>query len=85
MILIPISEIVQHQAAEFLEDLADALAGIDRCAACQQAICDHSDLEFAGLVPSDTLHPGAVRSHGGELSKSAAANCFGPVHEDASA
>lgn len=32
-----------------------------------------------------TPFAGAVRSHGGELSKSAAANCFGPVHEDASA
>lgn len=22
-----------------------------RCAVCEQAICDHSDLEFAGIVP----------------------------------
>lgn len=38
-------------AREFLEDFADAVAGVERCRACGKPVCDHPDLEFAGLAP----------------------------------
>ena len=44
---------VQQQAADFLEDLADVQAGIERCKGCHQHLfaCDCPDLVAAGLSP----------------------------------
>lgn len=45
---------VQQQANDLLEDIADAVAGVERCAACHQqfAACDCPDLVAAGVVPA---------------------------------
>lgn len=46
---------VQQQAAEFLEDLRDTIAGVERCASCHQQFltCQCPDLVAAGLVPGE--------------------------------
>jgi len=53
MTLIFYDDTIQQQAAEFLEDLADTVAGVERCKACHQDFtsCECPDLVAAGLVP----------------------------------
>lgn len=54
MITLPYTDTIQRQAAEFLEDLADAVAGVDRCKACHRPfhLCTCPDVVAAGVVPS---------------------------------
>lgn len=53
MTLILYDDTIQLQAAEFLEDLADTLAGVERCTACHQQFvtCACPELVAAGVVP----------------------------------
>ena len=53
MITLPYTDTIQRQAAEFLEDLADAVAGVDRCKGCHLPFqdCRCSDLVAAGVFP----------------------------------
>lgn len=42
-----------QDARDFLDDLADAVAGVDRCKACERGFhdCACPDLAAAGIVP----------------------------------
>ena len=56
MIIMTYSEEQSAQARDFLDDLADAVAGVapsERCASCGDLTCDHPDLVFGGLVPGE--------------------------------
>ena len=53
MITLPYTDTIQRQAADFRQDLADAVAGVDRCKGCHLPFqdCRCSDLVAAGVVP----------------------------------
>lgn len=55
MTIIFYDDTIQQQATEFLEDLADTVAGIERCKACHQQfhVCDCADVIAAGVVPGE--------------------------------